>query len=136
MNSIDVYAEIGVRQVAVAEACRVREENVDQKRGEGEEDAETELAEAGIDIVRRDEVVIVAVPEAHVLLKRRRRVVGLAGLNLGRGVGCVSGRFSVVAVGVLVRGGAFGNDVVGGTMLVPDGGDGQVRIVALNGIHG
>ena len=87
MDAADVDAEIGVRQVAVAEPGRVREEDVDQQAADGEGDGESEVPEAGVDVVRRDDVVVVAVPEEDVALERGR----------GGGIGC---RFDGVAMAI------------------------------------
>lgn len=69
VNAVDVNAEEGIGEVAVAETGGVGEEEVDEQATEGEQHTEAEVAKAGVDVEGGDDAIVVAVPEGDVLLQ-------------------------------------------------------------------
>ena len=50
VDAVDIDAEQGIGEVAVCQASRVREEEIDQQPAEGKQHAEAQLAEATVDL--------------------------------------------------------------------------------------
>lgn len=124
VDTVDVDAEERIGQIAVPEAGRVREEKRDQEGADGEGDGKSELAEAGVDIVRMDDIVIITVPEENVLLK------GSGVLVVEIAVSSISGCSVGPGVVVVVHGVWFGDVIVFGVSVICDGG--LVGIFALH----
>lgn len=115
MDAVDIDAEEWIGQVAVPEPGWVREEKRDQEGADGEGDGESEFAEAGVDIVGVDYVVVIAVPIEDVLLKG-------CGALVAEGAGCdVSGWFVGPGVVVVVQRVRFGDVVVLQVGVICDG---------------
>ena len=71
MDASHIDSEKWVREPRVGKGCGVGEENGDKERAEGEWDVEAEGAEAGVDVPRVDDAVVVAIPEEDVGLEGR-----------------------------------------------------------------
>ncbi len=69
MDAVDIDSEVWIGEPAVSETRGVREKQVDQKGSDGENDRETELAEAIVDIAASDDVIVVTIEELDVPLK-------------------------------------------------------------------
>ncbi len=69
MDAVDIDPEVRIGEPAVSQTRGVGEKEVDQKGSDGENDWETELAEAIVDITAGDDVIVVAIKELNVLLK-------------------------------------------------------------------
>lgn len=124
VDTVDVDAKERIGQVAVPEPRRVREEYRDQQGADGEWDGKAELAEAGVDIVRVDDVVIITVPEENVLLKSS------GALMVESAVRSITGCFVGPGIVVVVHRDRFGDVIVLEVSVICNGG--LVGIFALH----
>lgn len=68
---VDVDTKEWIREVAVAQAGWVGEEEVDEEAAEGKKDAEAKVSKAGVDFESGDDAIAVLVPESNMLLEGR-----------------------------------------------------------------
>lgn len=116
----DVDAEKGIGDVAVGKAGGVGEEEVDEEAAEGKGNAEPKVAEAGVDFMWGDDVVVVTVPKCNVLLEGSGR---FEVVDLGwEFVGCVGLTLVVIVDGELRR------DLMLGAVIRSACGGNQIRI--------